>query len=219
VTAKRILDDFETRGWAVRDGRTYRTTPIGDALASAFADLIETVSTTRRLSTVLPWLPDSFDVGIGELSDVRVTLPDPSDSVAPVRRSSELMRRAREVRGLAIGIAPDTLWANRDRVVGGDQSFEVVFSEGVLEVIRSDPGMTACLREILEAGGRVYAHGNVEYMLAEFDRETVALGLSDPTGAPRAVLESDDEVMLAWFREQFEAHRSEATPLDAESLA
>lgn len=218
VTAKRILDDFEARGWVVREGRTYRITPLGDTLASAFEELLETVSTTRTLSTVLPWLPDSFDVDLRRLSEVRVTIPSPSDSVAPVRRSSELMRQAREVRGLATGIAPETLQVNRDRVVGGDQSFEVVFSEGVLEVVRSDSRMTRWLREILEAGGRAYVHEDVAYMLGEFDRETVVLGLNDPAGAPRAVLESDDEAMLEWFGRQFETHRSEARPLDAETF-
>jgi hypothetical protein len=78
--------------------------------------------------------------------------------------------------------------------------------------------MAGWLREILGAGGRAYAHDDVRYMSAEFDRETVALGLSDPTGAPRAVLESDDEAVLEWFRGTFETHREEATPLDAETF-
>ena len=218
VTAKRILDDFEARGWATREGRTYRTTLLGDAIAAEFRGLLETVSTMRTLSTVLPWLPEGFDVDLRRLSDVRITLPDPSDSVAPVRRSSELMHEAEEVRGLAVGIAPDTLRVNRDRVVGGEQSFEVMFSTDVIDVVRSDSRMTGWLHDILEAGGRAYVHDDVGCMLGEFDRRTAALGLRDSTGAPRAVLESEDEAMLEWARRTFEAHRDEATPLDAETF-
>lgn len=219
VTAKRILDDFETRGWIVRDEHAYRTTPLGDVIATEFGDLLDTMATMRKLSTVHPWLPDDFDVDLRQLADARITLPTSSDSVAPVRRSAELMSKADAVRGLASGIAPEALRINRDCVVEDGQSFEVVFSTDVLDVIRADSTMARWLREILDAGGQVYSSESIDRLLAEFDNRTVAVGLTDETGVPRALVESESEVMCEWFRSIFEFYRDEAEPVNSEALS
>lgn len=163
VTVKRVLDDFETRGWVVSEDRTYRTTPLGDIIASEFGNLLDTMATIGKLSAVLPWLPDGFDVDLRQLADARITLPSKSDSIAPVRRSIELMDEADTVRGLGAGIAPEALRINRDRVVNHNQSFEVIFSTDVLNIITADSTMTGYLVEILDAGGRVYSHESLDF--------------------------------------------------------
>lgn len=218
VTVTRILDGFETRGWIAHEERAYRATPLGDVVAAEFGDFLDTVATMRRLSAVFPWFPDDFDVDLQRLADARITVPSPSDSVAPVRRAAELMGETDAVRGLASGIAPDALKANRDAVVERGQSFEIVFSTDVLDVIRADPTMAGWLRELLDAGGRVYGHENVECLAGEFDRETVMVGLSDETGVPHALVESDDEAMCAWFQATFESYRGEAESVSSDAF-
>jgi predicted transcriptional regulator len=216
VTAKRILDGFRVRGWVEAEDGRYRMTPLGDVLATEFEELLETVTTVRTLSAVLPWLPTEFDVDLRRIEDVRVTLPSRTDSVAPIRRSAELMRGARTVRGLATGVAPEALRANRNCVVESEQSFEVVFSADVLDLIRSDPTMSALLGEILEAGGRVYSHDGVACMLGEVDRDLVVLGLTDETGVPRAVVESRDASVRRWFEGTFKTHLAAAERVEAD---
>lgn len=146
---------------------------------------------------MLPWLPNGFDVDLRQLADARITLPSKSDSIAPIRRSIELMDKADTVQGLGAGIVPEALRINRDHVLDDNQLFEVVFSTDVLDIITADSTMTGYLVEILDAGGRVYSHENLNCFLGEFDGETVLMGLTDETGVPRAAIESEDAAMRA----------------------
>jgi predicted transcriptional regulator len=216
VTAQRILDAFERRGWVVADGRTYRATAVGEVVSESFAALLDTMEAAERLAAVEPFLPAGFDVDLRRLTDARVTLPAPGDPLGPVRRSTALMREAEAVRGLGTGIAPDALRANRDAVVDGGQSFEVVFSGGVLDVVAADARMAGWMREMLDAGATVYRHDSVDLLLAEFDGAVVALGVADASGVPRGMIESADAELRTWFETTFERYRDEAAPVTAE---
>lgn len=218
VTAQRILDDFERQGWVAREDRTYRTTEIGSIVAVAFGALLETVEATQRLAAVAPWLPDEFDVDLRRLIDARITLPTHGDPIAPVRRLTVLIDEAASVRGLGAGIASDALRVDRDRVVDGGQSFEIVFSEDVLAVVSSDAEMSGWLCEMLDAGARVYRHEDIGLLVGEFDGEVVGLGVADESGIPRGFVESRDPEVLDWFDRAFERYRSEAEPVDREAF-
>jgi hypothetical protein len=124
------------------------------------------------------------------------------------------MRAADAVRGLGTGITPDALRANRDAVVDGGQSFEVVFSGGVLDVVAADARMAGWMREMLDAGATVYRHDAVDLLLGEFDGEVVALGVADESGVPRGMIESGDAGLREWFETTFERYRDEADPVD-----
>jgi predicted transcriptional regulator len=214
VTAQRILDEFVRRGWATEAGRTYRATEIGGIVSESFASLLDTMEATERLAAVEPWLPETFDVDLRRLTDARVTLPAPGDPLRPVRRATELMRAADAVRGLGTGITPDALRANRDAVVDGGQSFEVVFSGGVLDVVAADVRMAGWMREMLDAGATVYRHHTVDLLLGEFDGEVVALGVADDSGVPRGVIETADADCRRWFEATFARYRDEADPVE-----
>ena len=214
MTAQRLLDDFVRYGWATVDDRTYRATPSGSIVSGAFEGFLDTVDTTQRLAAVVPWLPPDFDVDLRRLTDAGIVLPTPGDPIAPVRRSTELMGEARSVRGLGTGIAPDVLRVNRDSVVDDGQSFAVVFSDGVLDVISSDVTMSGWLREMLDAGATVYRHEDVGLLLGEFDGAVVGLGVADESGVPRGWIESRDEAVLDWFDRTVERYRTEAEPIE-----
>lgn len=218
VTTQRILTDFERHGWVTAEDHRCRATDIGSIVSEAFASLLETVETTQRLAALAPWLPGDFDVDLRRLTDARITLPTHGDPIAPVRRSTDLMGEAEAVRGLGTGIAPDALRVNRDCVVDGGQSFEVVFSDGVLDVISSDPRMSGWLGEMLDAGATVYRHEDVGLLLGEFDGELVGLGVADESGIPRGFIESRTPAMLEWFETVFERYRSAAEPIEREAF-
>jgi predicted transcriptional regulator len=216
VTAQRILDELDRRGWAAADGRTCRATEVGVIVSESFASLVDTLEATERLAAVEPFLPDDFDVDLGLLIGARVTLPAPGDPLRPVRRSTELMREADAVRGLGTGIAPDALRANRDAVVDRGQSFEVVFSGGVLDVVAADARMAGWMWEMLDAGATVYRHDSVALLLGEFDGEVIGLGVADESGVPRGMIESEDAALGEWFETTFERYREEAEPVDTD---
>lgn len=56
VTIGRILDDFLDRGWIVKTGDTYQTTPIGEVIATDFSQLRTTVETAQKLRSIAPYL-------------------------------------------------------------------------------------------------------------------------------------------------------------------
>lgn len=211
ATTVRILAGLEERAWAESiDGR-YQTTPLGDEVLTAFVDFHDAVAKSQRLASIAPWVSSVSGVGLEHLSDASITVPTQADSVAPIRRAIECMREASVVRGVSGGIAPEPLRVNRDCVVDEGQSFEVVFSTEVMDIIRSDPSMSKSLVDILEAGGRVYEHDVVPHHYGLFDNERVGIGLVDDAGAPQAYVVSDNREVVDWASSTFERFRSRAT--------
>ncbi|WP_416838426.1 helix-turn-helix transcriptional regulator [Haloferax sp. DFSO52] len=218
VTAQRTLDIFITYRWATVENRCYRATELGEVVFAEFESMLETLETTQRLAVVTPWLPREFDVDVRRLTTARITLPASGDPTAPLRRATELMGNATAIRGVGSGIASDVLRTNHRAVVEDGQSFEVVFSGGVLDVIAADKQMSRWLSELLEAGGTIYRHETPDLLLGEFDRDVIFMGVADESGTPQGAIESSDPAVREWFETTFERYRTEATPVDAESF-
>ena len=218
VTAKRVLDGLEERGWVERQEQVYRTTPLGRVVATEFDDLLDAIGTMRRLSTVREWLPvEEFDFDLRRFATARIIYTSQSDSIAPIRRVAERIGAADELAVLSTSVEPQGVAAHRDAVVENGQSAEVVLSVGTLDVAASDPTMATYIREVIETGGRYYRHPGFDHILFECDGSAL-IGLIDETGAPRGLIESEDEAVCEWVRSTFEAHRAEAEPVAAEEL-
>lgn len=218
ATVNRILDGFEAHDWITNDektGKRYRATPPGALMSAAFDLLLEETERARDLAAVLPWLPTedlSFDPK--RLADATITLPARGDPIAPVHRVVERMRSAVRVRLLPIGYVAESLRANRDAVVGNGQSFEAVFTTEILDCIAADPTATGYLSDLLEADCEIHHFcGTVPYGVSESDGQ-FAIGLVDDEGAPKALVETDDEVVGEWVRSVYETYRYAAEPLD-----
>ncbi|MFC6723654.1 helix-turn-helix transcriptional regulator [Halobium palmae] len=219
MTAKRILDAFEARGWVRRGERGYGTTPLGDAIAAEFGGLLNTIGTMRTLATVREWLPvEAFDFDLRRFATAHITYTTKSDSIAPIRRGIARIGTAKTLYMVMASVAAEGLATQRDAVVENGQETEIVVSAGVLDVIAKDPSMRTHLREIIEAGGRVYRHEEVDYILFDCG-DSAMIGLIDETGAPRGLIESNDEVVREWVRSTFEAHRAAAEPVAADELS
>jgi predicted transcriptional regulator len=212
VTVARVLGALVDRGWAAREGRVYRATPVGAVVAAEFASLLGTLSAMETLSIVFPWLPDDFDVDLRRLRDARVTVPTWSDSVAPVRRAAELCSGLDALRVCASGVAPDVVEGIRDAAVEDGASVEVVMTTPALDVIRSDATMRGRFRDLLDAGGRAYEHPGHPYLVATCDR-TAIVGINDDDGAPRGLVESTDAAVLSWVESRIDRCRAEADPV------
>ncbi|MFB6120743.1 MAG: helix-turn-helix transcriptional regulator [Halobacteriaceae archaeon] len=220
VTVGRILGDFTDRNWAVRDGDTYRVTPLGRLLAEDLSRLLDSAAVGRRFRDVLGLLPtDAIDVDFRAFADATVTEADPADPTAPARRYASVMADADAVRVLSRTAKPAAIRHHREAVSESEQSFAVVHAERSLSAIATDPEMRAWLRDIAASGQGEHFRTDravpVDLMIAD---ETVVLMLSDEDGTRPAVVESDDETVRAWAVEMFEAHRADATPVAVEDL-
>jgi predicted transcriptional regulator len=216
VTVGRVLGDLEARGWVESDGGGYRATPLGEVVAVEFEDLLETMGTMRELSTVAQWLPSDLDVDFRRFTGCRVTTPTWSDSVAPVRRASELAREATTLHVAGSGIAPGVIEGIREAAVAGGTVTFVTTTDGVA-VLESSREMSEWMTEAMAAGAELFSHPGFPYLIALCDG-TGVIGVNDDDGVPRGFVESEDVAVLEWVRTTIARCRSEATPVGKDSF-
>jgi predicted transcriptional regulator len=213
VTIGRILDDFLDRGWIVKTGDTYWTTPIGEVIATDFSQLRSTVETAQKLRSIAPYLSEiQFDVRC--LDDATITVSDPSDPMAPFERPIDLLRGAERARFLSRMISPVVLEVVHEAVVKGALTVEAVLSESVLERIESDQEITTWTRDILDSP-RAHAYLSEEttpFEAAMID-DVVAILVTDDDDIVRGFIETTDTTVQQWFDAEFEPHRESARPL------
>jgi predicted transcriptional regulator len=219
VTVGRALDDFLERGWIRRDGEEYRTTPTGDAVAADFSRLRTTVGTAQRLREAAPFL-DGLGFDVRNLEGATVTVPDPTDPMAPFERPVDLLRGAEHVRFLSRMTTPVVLEVLHEEVIEGGQTVEAVLAGGALERLAADPRMVAWARDLLGSDRvEVFRYdGTIGHEVARFD-ETVALLVTDERSAARAQVETTDEAVREWFDAEFESYRERAESFDPDDLA
>lgn len=220
ATAGPIVTEFEARGWVEHDGRHYSTSPLGSFLIAEFRSLVEGVETMQKLRGVIEWLPtEEFDFSLERFADADVTLPEPSDTTAPVERAAELVDEGDEVCILAFGSAPSVIEAGWRTTVHGTQSFEIVFAANTLDDLVADPdvGTWVCELAGCERGAVLRYDGVVPYNLAVIDG-TANFALVDEHGAPSALIESADREIYSWAVSTIDAYRRESDPFDPDAL-
>lgn len=221
ATVGRIVTEFETRGWVRSDGRRYSTSPLGRFLIAEFRSLVEGVKTMQKLRAVIEWLPtEEFDFSLERFADADITLPEPSNTTAPVDRAAELVEEGDEVCILAFGSAPSVVEAGWRTTVHGTQSFEIVFAGDTLDDLVADPDVGTWVRELAdcERGAVLRYDGVVPYNIAVIDG-TANFALVDEHGAPSALIESTDRAIRSWAVSTVDAYRRESNPFDPDALA
>ena len=220
ATIGRVLGNFEDRGWVQRSGRVYVRTRFGDLLAEEFDALLETVETIQRMQEVARWLPpDALDVDLRAFRDATVTTPDRSDVLAYIRRAEAILRDASHVRVLTSSVFPDTLEAQQEAIIAGDQTQEVILTSDALDAAFADPEITAWTREIIASGNAtVYRYdGSVPFMLSVLDDTAVIVPLDDQ-GVPHAHIESRNEMIRSWVSETLDRYQEEAKRLTLDMI-
>lgn len=220
ATVGRIVTEFETRGWVKDDGRRYSTSPLGSFLVAEFRSLLEGVKTMQKLRGVIEWLPTrEFDFSLERFANADITLPQPSNTSAPVERAAELVDEGDEVSILAFGSAPSVVEAGWRATVHGTQSFEIVFAADTLDDLVDDPDVGTWIRELAgcERGAVLRYDDVVPYNLAVIDG-TANFALVDEHGAPSALIESTDQEIYSWTVSTIDAYRRESDPFDPDAL-
>jgi predicted transcriptional regulator len=210
----RVLADFEDRGWVVRDGRIYELTRLGEFVAEEFVEFCESMATERKLRDVWRWLPremSKFDIGLFE--DAVVSYPGPGYPSQPLERIAELVGRTNSLRGFgATVVKSNNLEAAFTRILDGMES-EYVYDPAVFEAVYSwNPEL------VTEATARENCTHYVHESLPDGDRcgliildERVAICCHDgPTGALRAVVDTDSPAAREWADSVYQHIRDDA---------
>ena len=219
VTLGRVLDDLEDRGWVVRDGVRYASTPTGDLVADAYADLSDALAFAREYGDVVRWLPtDEMDFDLRLLADAEVTRADRTDPLAVMRRVAEQTSGASRIRALSHAIDPGFVSGLHDGVTAGRLDAEFVVTADVVETFAADEEYATQIRALIEAGAPAYRYdGDVPHLLSTFD-DAVGIGVTDGDGTPVAVLHSEHPAVASWAAETYERYRADATRLTADEF-
>ncbi|WP_368410966.1 helix-turn-helix transcriptional regulator [Halomarina pelagica] len=217
-TMGRILDDFETRRWIVREGRAYRLTPLGRFVVERFADLREAMEIERKLRDVWRWLPremEGFSVDL--FADAVVSYPGPGYPYQPVERVTQLIEGTSAMRGFGTTVFKSINNETVCRAVVDGMDYEYIYAPETLEAtVAWDP----------EAVARAAACENCTILVHDDlpDEHRCGLGIFDDrvgicchdaeTGMLEAVIDTDSPEAREWAVSVFERHRVDARSVD-----
>lgn len=216
ATLNRILADLRDLGIVTRIDGEYVATRLGEIIASELRSLFDMLETVEILSTIEQWLPtDSADFDLTTLAASNVTIPTPSDPLAPIERAFEAVLEADGFWAVSRSATPDTLEASRRAVFDGRGVCEVVISSDIFDVIAVDPTIEAKLREIDDTDhiGLFVHEGKVRHNLAVVDG-TVLLRVHDGEEAIKALVATRDDAVRSWADTIREMYVSDAERID-----
>lgn len=220
VTLGRVLSDFQERGWIRRTNGTYRTTPIGDMITATFDELLDTMEAAEKLAEVCPLLPTELSLDLRRLADSTVYTPTVRDPFAPLRPAVQQLESSRTVRLLTNASAPETLEVLHRRTTEGTLELVVVTDDETLDALAAQPASNEALTDMLTAPNVSIWRSDrpVPFIVAVHDDSLVHVGIANQTGAERALIESDEQDVVAWATSTIDRYLDGATPVDGDLL-
>ena len=221
VTIARILDDLEARRWISQHGQIAEITPLGEWVAAEFESLCETMDAERKLRTIVEWFPDEgFDVPVRRLADAEITLASSANANAPIDRLVRQFDETDHVDCFSFGITGQFLTAWWRFVVERGHTCEWVFTTAVLDVLTEYETMRRQSREMLETGRATFYRydGDIQYVVIMTDR-LVNVRLANDSGAPSALIQSEDVDVRSWAESRFRGFREDGAIVDPETFA
>ena len=221
VTIARILDDLEDRQWISQHGQIAEITSLGAWVVEEVSELQQMMIVERKLRSVIRWFPDEgFGFHIGCLKDADITRVTEADATSPIDRLVRQLDHAEHVQAFSFAITGQFLNACWEFVIEENHTFEWVFTTDVLEVLTSNEVMRQQSREMLESGRATFIHydDTIPYVVI-LTEITANLRLADESGAPSALIQTEQEEVRAWAESMFETYRAEGTPVENELFA
>lgn len=219
-TVHRFTRSLRDNGLIERSDDGFTLTALGEASAkevTAFETSIETAWKLAPLLASEQYTHMTFD--LEALADATIVEATSSDPIAPVQRGVEILSAGEQVRVFTETITGPSLETNWRATVHGTQSFEIVFTLDVFEVIISHTEMAQQLTEMLETD-RVKAYiydGEIPFVTGTADG-TVAIGVNDEKGHPLMLIETDNKRVLSWAESMFESYRESSRPVNPSQL-
>ncbi len=215
-TLGRILGDFTDRGWVVRSGHRYETTPMGDLIGREFVRVLESMETVEQLHDAVAWLPsEGMDFDLSCLQNAEVVTAAGGNPFMPIITLSGRLGAATEVRAIASVAIPQPLAVIREAVTNETQTVQMVATTSFFDAIESDPEMQSSVREIAATDRSEVCRyeDDFPYNLAITD-DKLLMTVTDGGQMPRALIISDNEEVVSWAVSTYDSYRTQAEPLD-----
>ena len=220
ATISRLLGDFESRGWARRDGHEYELTPLGEYVAGAFVDLHEHMTTASELRELLPWFPLGeldVEVEMDVLNDATITAATPENPMASVARVLEIERESRRTRTLATRFPKACIDARYEAIVERGQTCELILTPKAVTAALESPNAEKFDAIVAAEGATLYVHDG-EVVPGGLADGSAYLIVADDDDANVGVIESDDPAVVEQVEATFEAYREASTRLTPSTL-
>ena len=217
VTLGRIIDELSSRQWITQQGQVCTITPLGTWVIEEYLDFRSMMDAERRLREVFQWFPETaYGFHIKHLADADITAISRANASAPLSRHVEQFEQGGSFWSFSFAITRLLLESCWKHVRDGNATFDWVFTQEVLDVLRNDSNMARQSREMLESGRVEYRYydGEIPYIVLGSD-EMINLRLADEDGSPTALIESDAEAVRNWAESTFEELWEAATPVHA----
>ena len=217
VTLSRFLSTFEERGWIERTNGQYDTTVEGAFVAEEVSRLLTNVETFQSLDGAIEWMPiDKFDFDLACLQDAEVTTATWKDHTAQMRQVANVIHGSNRIRATASGTSREVVDALWDATVEQGASFQAVFDDTVLGIIRSDSVVFRKIEEMAGHDAEFFRYNGPEtplIMLMICDDLVLMCG-HDMEGPPPGTIQTDDDRVLAWAESYFEEVLNDAISAD-----
>ncbi len=220
VTLGRILDELAQRHWITQEGQVATITPLGEWVLDEYESFSEMMTAERRLREVFQWFPDEeYGFHISHLADAKITTVSPANASAPLSRHVRQFDTGGTFWSFSFAITRLFLESCWRHVKNEEITFDWVFTEQVLDVLKSDPELSRQSREMLNSGRVEYRHfaGSIPYIVLG-SAEMVNLRLADDDGSPTALVESDADAVREWAESTFDSYWADATPVETDAF-
>lgn len=211
-TVIRTLEALADRGYVTEAETGFTATALGNAVADASADLIDSMHDFDRLAPFLQRVPaDALDLDPALLADAEVVTSSDATPYAALDRVLQLRAESETIRELSTIAERKSLAQMADRVERGDPfDVEVVVAESVLQSAASNPAYGPLQDRLLGAENvEIRVHDDVPMLLAVLDGERVALGVSEQR-LPAVCVVSDHPEVVEWAEATYDRLRAEA---------
>jgi predicted transcriptional regulator len=220
ATVGRLLSDFERREWVTDEGNRYVLTPLGRFVSREFITLHTRMTVARDLGTLLTSFPvETVGFDLECLDGASVARPTPDNPLAMASRVREYELESEHSVSLTDFFPEPCLDARHEAVVNGTQRYEVVFTPSVLEAVMASRSPEKFVEMVAADRCSVFVYdGDIAPPVCLNDG-LACLIVRDKKNHTIAIIETDDERVIRWIQEQFEAHRADATPVTTADLA
>ena len=219
-TVSRMLREFETRRWIVREGHRYEATELGAFVASGMQDLLDRIDLERKLRGVWEWLPTEAEGFTVEMAfDAVVTRAVANDPYRPINRFVSVLGETDRFRfvGTDLALLEPCRDEFRRRILDG-LSAEIIDPPSVAKNILSTYA-DHCAVSLERDNLTILVHDEVPpYGICLFD-ERVGISCYNPTtGTVQAFIDTDSSELRAWGESVYATIRRDARPLEVEMV-
>lgn len=218
-TLRRILAEFEERGWIEQTNHRCTPTSQGTYVVSEFLRLLQNLDAANELGGAVRWLPtDAFDLRC--LDDATVLTPSWDDPTASIHRVADLVCDASRVRVVGPGVTREVVEGIRTLTTENGGSFEGVVDANTIDTVHDDPDLCEQLRMMLTSDrATLYRYdGGLPFIVVTIIDGTVAMCGHDEGDSPLMLVETDHDTVRSWAESYFESFRSDAERVDIEAF-